>query len=74
MQDRSFWEVANSSAVFDGFHDVAYAEAERALVARVQLGLGLCTEPAVEATMWFRLPNNVISLERYRQELQWRVA
>jgi hypothetical protein len=74
MQDRSFWDVANSSARFDGFHDVAYAEAEQEVVARTELDLGVYTERTADVAMWFRHPNNVINVDRHRDDRHWLVA
>jgi hypothetical protein len=55
MNDRSFWEVANSVAIDDGYRVVAVLANEREFVARVRAGFSLLVQPPIderESTRW----------------------
>ena len=81
MNDRSFWEAANSAAVIDGYRDVALLANEREFVARVLAGSSLLAHPRIDERL-ARAPHaeaaanetNVVSLDAYRASRQWNVA
>jgi hypothetical protein len=37
MYEHSFWDIANSTAVSDGFRDAAYGDIERELIRRINV-------------------------------------
>jgi hypothetical protein len=81
MNDRSFWEVANSVAVDDGYRDVAVLANEREFVARVLAGFSLLAHPRIDErparaalTEVDAYESNVVSLDAYRASRHWNVA
>jgi hypothetical protein len=80
MTDDSFWEIANSSAVNDGFHDVAYQATESEFVARAEACGVLYAEARLDGPSACRLVfpaplnDNVVSLDAFRARRKWLVA